>query len=134
MTPDVGIVEPEYRHNVVHKYACDLIERKISLVATTPDMKNPDAVIEGYQKFTKLILKYFDEKIEGKTRTELEEELFTYIVALNSANLFKEKEISSNHVEEKILKLNNRMDSTDKLIINLLKIMQDVSSKLDKLV
>jgi len=129
---DPEIVNYEYIHDVVDRFAKDVIERRISFHGIT-DNKAKANMIELYADMGFKIRDYFNGNIKGQERADLEKDVFDNLVTLNSANLIIEKELKQSVIEEKIEKLEDQIESSNKLMINLLKLLQEVSKKLDKI-
>jgi hypothetical protein len=129
---DDNRISIEYKHDVVEKFAKDLIDGRVYLRAINPYVKSPDAIANAYKAVGKMVDRYFDSSIHGEELKKLEEELFHYIVALRTSNLILPSKMNGTSDEE-ISRLEGRIDSTNNLLRDVMTILKEALKRLDKL-
>lgn len=130
---EAEIATPEYIHNVVKNFIDDFIGRRVFL-RDLDQVNDLQATAKRYANFGELIrTKYFDTKIIGSERSKLEKEIFDWIIAFTTGNMILPSKFSATTDNERIEKLERKIESSNKLMTSLLHILQEVSKKLDNL-
>lgn len=124
---------PEFVHEYVEQFVYDWIYRKIRF-RDVGELKEPRKVAERYANVLELLYKLLDQNIVGSERAKIENEVFGKITALNSVELIIRTSEGANYShDDKIEKLEAKLQSNNKLLTSVLKILQDVSIKLDNM-
>lgn len=131
---DLEIITYEYIHEIVDRFAKDLIERRITFDGMSENETDPsDKQIDFYAKVGEQVQDYFLHDVRGEQRVKLEKDLFDNIVILNTGSMVIDKELKQSIIEEKIEKLEKKLESTNRLLVDTLKTLKVMGEKIDKL-
>ena len=122
----------EYQRYIVDKFSRDLVERKIYF-EPTDEMVNPPSVRKSYAEMAEAVRKYFDSAIQGEERVKLEDVMFKNIVSFATADLIRERIENVSILEQEIQQLSKKNSAIEKLLVNIMTILAEMSKKIDKL-
>ena len=128
----------EFKHETVSKAVKGMVDGTISvdwesiMFKGLHGQRNLDTVTNHWASLLACVTQYCSGKYEGKTLADLEQKLFEDVAFLRACSVLKEAYTPS-RAEEDIKKLNERMDSTNNLLLEVLKVNKTILEILENI-
>jgi hypothetical protein len=129
VSEDTELLPAEYRHEVVGKFVKDFLEGRIKLYmpSTEKDVERLAIVID---EITRLMTEYCSGKYHGEQLSQLEQQIFKVLTVLRGYKLVEDQKVNISAIEQEIKRIDARIDSTNKLLKEILAVLKELLKRL----
>lgn len=119
------VFSTEFRHDVVMKFVKGLVDGSIKIETDGRSKEGKELIARYASQIVNDVNKYVSRRVDGESLDDVEHRIFSIIAILRSGNVLID-EPSTSQVEEEIKRLHAKIDSTNSLLAEILRILKEL--------